>query len=268
VNVTPFLLLKRSTTERLAQRANMALARWSDVWNLLPGSALTCTAATDSHRSLAAPSDWHARTLANGGSGWLWLEMGLERSVEQMLFGLRDMDATSDKHLSSSIANSVAQDAFEDLAAGLIGALTGQVSQPSSAGQSVPLPDKLFRAGSGAVLCTVSFAEKTIRLLLPAETIPAPTALEAQSGLSNPASPRAPMSTLHQALAKVPIKLSVEVSQAELTLGYLRTLAVGDVLALPTSVDHPMRVCGPGDVTVCHGHLGTLTGFHAIELIK
>ena len=263
MNVTPFLLLKRSTTERLALHANAALARWGSTWTTLPDSVVTCTAATAKHHSLAAAADWRCRTLSNGAPVWLLLPAGLERSLEQLLFGLNEMDATSEKHLPSPLANSVAQEALEDLAAGLINALANQSAGSTPAAQAAPLPASLFRPGSGAVLCTISFAEKVIRLLLPAESNPA-----AQPIKTKQASMRAPLSTLHQALAKVQVKLSVEVSQAELTLGYLGTLAVGDVLALPTSVDHAMRVTGPGDTTVCHAHLGTLTGFHAVELIK
>jgi flagellar motor switch protein FliM len=110
----------------------------------------------------------------------------------------------------------------------------------------------------------VDLGNQSIRLLLPTNAL---------SGIAPPTRPSVPpgqsnVIPLHHALSNVLVKLSVEVSQPELTLGYLKSLAVGDVLALPTRVDHSLRVVGPGDTTICRAHLGSLAGSHAIELVK
>ncbi|MES2933114.1 MAG: FliM/FliN family flagellar motor switch protein [Pseudomonadota bacterium] len=266
MNVTPFLLLKRSRAEQLATSAYAALVHWGTAWATMPGSAVTCTAFSVEHRDLGCRSDWRQHVLSSGISVWSLAESGLARSIEQMLFQFEKFDATSEKHLPSLIASDVAQDAVQDLLICLINALTGTSSE-STRPEKVPvLPALLFRPGSGAVLCTASLAEKTLWLLLPAEALPVPAQSRNQS--SEPAAVRTSLSSLQQALAKVQIRLSVEVSQTEMTLGYLGTLAVGDVLALPASIDHVMRVSGPGDTTLCHAHIGTLEGFYAIELIK
>ena len=261
MNAYPFLLLKRSTVEWLAQRANAALARWAAEWAMPSDGAVACTAADDKAQTLGTASDWRHCACANGASAWLHVQVGLERCFEQMLFKLNDMSAAGDKHVSSSIATDVAEDALQDLVAILISEVTGQASQVAQAMPSASVPERLFRPGSGAVMCAVRLGDKAITLLLPAELIAAPPA-------SHKPSARPPLTTLRHALTKLPVHLSVEVGRTELTLGYLRTLAVGDVLALPTSVDHTMRVAGPGDTTVCHAHLGSLAGYHAVELIK
>ena len=262
MNVTPFLLLKRSTVELLTGRADAALKRWCAAWPSLPDSGVLCTAVTDKQGNIATAAEWRPRPLPDGTSVWISQPAGFDRSLGQLLFGVNELDATSEKHMPSAIASDIAQDALEELMAGLIHALTDQISESTSSVQAA-LPGQLFRPGSGAVLCTVSLGDMVIRILLPASAMPFTLpALAKQAGL------RPPLSSLQHALAKVSIKLSVEVSQAELTLGYLRTLCVGDVLFLPTGIDQAMRVTGPGGTTVCHAHLGTKDGFHAIELIK
>lgn len=258
MRVSPFLLLKRSTADLLAARATAVLARWAAAWTTPPDATIACSAPSDLPGILAEISDWSPHALANGGSAWSHAPTGLVRHIERVLFDLSDMDGTSDQHLSSAIATSVAEEALADLSQSLIGELTGQASQPA---RPAVMPDRLVRPGSGAVLCTVSFAGKSLRLLLPVESMPPAEKPTRHSS-------RPPIESLQRALETTQVTLSVEVSRTELTLGYLRTLAVGDVLALPTSVDHPLRVTGSDDTTVCHAHLGSLMGFHAVELIK
>lgn len=256
--VSPFLLLKRSTADLLAKHADAALARWADAWAVLPDTAIACMAASGKADALAGISTWHPFTLANGASAWIHVQAGLTRYLEQALFDLTDMDSTVEKHLSSSFTQCIAEEALQDLSHILIGEMTGQASQPAPPSA---LPNQLIRMGSGAALCTLSLGAKSLWLLLPAESFPA---------VEEPAKPmnRPPIANLPYALKTTPVTLSVEVSCTELTLGYLKTLAVGDVLALPTSVDHPLRVIGSDGATICHAHLGSLMGIHAVELIK
>jgi flagellar motor switch/type III secretory pathway protein FliN len=257
VNAYPFLLLKKRAADLIIQRVGTALARWATNWSALPHTAITCVPAND-HEFLATTSDWHQYIAASGASVWIGLGAGLERHFERMLFNLPDMDPASEEERPSAIATSIVREALEDLSACLIGEFADNASK------SLPptvFPDRLLRPGSGAALCSIGLGSTSIGVLLPAESVPT---------VASKAAPetRPPLATLHHALGKVPVKLSVEVSRTELTLGYLKTLAVGDVLALPTGVDQALHVAGPGDTSVCQAHLGNLEGFHAIELIK
>jgi flagellar motor switch/type III secretory pathway protein FliN len=255
-NVTPFQLLKRSSAQALAERCGAALARWGAAWPPLPDQAVSCSAASEHAAVLSG--ELRRRTLADGTPVWALVPAASARYLEQLVFGLHEMDAMSDKHLPSPLGASVADDALEDLLQQLVHGATGQASQAQEPGAP---PAQLLRRGSGAVLCTVQLGERAIRVLLPAAALP-------PLGASPRRASGTALVALHQALAHLPVTLSVEVSRTELTLGYLRTLAVGDVLALPTGVDHALRVVGPGETTVCHAHLGALSGHRAVEMIK
>lgn len=258
MNVSAYLLLKRSTANALAESAAIALARWANAWAKLPEHRVNCNAASDEADLMAAMPTWRCHTLADGGAIWIAVPADIKRYLERLLFSLDEIDTTSDKHQSSIIAAAVVEEALEALLAALTEGLTGQSSQPAP---EAPIPTWLMRRGSGAVLCRMLFGERAIACLLPAETLPTTSQTRQDSAFPG-------LATLHHALAKVSVPLSVEVSQAELTLGYLRTLAVGDVLALPTRIDQASRVVGPGGTTVCHAHLGTQGGFHAAQLIR
>lgn len=257
MNATPFQLLKRSHAEALAARAHAALAQWSQDWAALPDCAVSCTAASDAP-AIATGAVEQRRLLDSGAAVWVAMPAGMERTLEQMLFGLQGMDGTSDKHLASQLGTSLAEEALEALLHALCEGLTGQASRRATdAGPAAAL----MRPGSGAVACKVQIGERSMRLLLPADVLGAPQPLQ-------PRHDAPPLASLLQALAPLEVPLSIEICRTELTLGYLRTLAVGDVLALPMGIDQELRVAGPGDTTVCHAHLGAMDGAYAVELIK
>ena len=249
MNVTPYLLLKRSRADQLSQRALAALGDWAAGWTALPDHAVACSDACE-----AAPGSleqaWSRRVLADGAEVWTALPWDAQRWMEQLVFG------QDDGAPHSALGGTVALGALEALQAQLLQGLSGQASRPETGS---PLPPALLRRGAGTVLCTVQLGARTLRLLLPAaaQGAPAPT----RRG-------DAPLARLREALAALPVPLTVELCRAELTLGYLRTLAVGDVLALPMALDAPLQVRGPNAAAVCAAHLGAVEGHRAVELSK
>lgn len=247
MNVTPYLLPGRSVTTGLAQRALAALESWACDWAALPDHAVTCGDACE-----AAPATldtaWQRRVLAAGADVFIALPWDGQRWMEQLVFSLDDGAP------ASPLAAAVAVDALDALAAQLVEALTGQVSKPGE--RAAPAP-ALLRRGAGTILCTVQLGTRTLRLLVPAGAYGAATPT-ARTG--------EPVVPLRRALAALPVPLTVELCRAELTLGYLRTLALGDVLALPMALDAPLHVHGPDAAPLCAAHLGSVDGRRAVEL--
>lgn len=247
MNVTPYLLPGRGVTSALAQQALAALERWARDWAALPDHAVACG---DACEAAAALSDlaWQRRALAAGADVFIALPPDGAHWMTRLVFGLDDGAP------AAPLADAVAADALEALAAQLADALTGQAS--TAAGRATPAP-ALLRRGAGTVLCTVRLGAATLRVLVPAA---------ARAAAAPAARALAPVVPLRQALAALPVPLTVELCRAELTLGYLRTLAVGDVLALPMALDAPLHVHGPGAAPLCAAHLGAAQGRRAVEL--
>lgn len=253
MNVHPFQLLARSRAQALTAKASAALEQWARNWCALPDHAVSCRSASELADAFGSRAPLQRRVLADGSHAWSVASPGLPRMLEQHIFGLPQLDAASDRHLSSALGAEVAAQALESLQQALIEALCGQVSQPADAGAP---PAQMLRHASGAVACTVVLGEAQLRLLLPGGE---------QRSVRTSAVPLVP---LREALSGVAVPLQVELCRTELTLGYLRTLAVGDVLALPATLDQPLRVSGPGDRKVCEAHLGAVDGQRAVELIR
>jgi hypothetical protein len=247
VNVTPYLLPGRSVTTALAQRALAALESWARDWAALPDHAVTCVDACEAAPP-ALDTAWKRRTFGAGFDVYIALPWDGQRWMEQLVFGLDDGAP------ASPLAGGVAAGALEALATQLVDALTGQASTPAE--RAAPAP-ALLRRGAGTILCTIQLGARTVRVLAPAGAYaaPAPTARAGQ-----------PVVPLRRALAALPVPLTVELCRAELTLGYLRTLALGDVLALPMALDAPLHVHGPDAAPLCAAHLGSVDGRRAVEL--
>ncbi|MGZ3182495.1 MAG: FliM/FliN family flagellar motor C-terminal domain-containing protein [Telluria sp.] len=251
--VTPYRLLKRSACAALAERAAAALARWSADWAALPDHTLACVDATRAPAGFAAGAAVQAHRLAGGGQAWSAQPAGAPRWLEQQLFGLEELDAAAGRHRASALGAGVAEEALADLHTALLAALTGQ--QPDGPGDAGAPPAAAWRRGAGLVLCTVRFGARSLQWLapVPAAAPPAPTR-------------RPPLQPLRAALAARTVRLHVELGEAEVTLGDLRGLRIGDVLALPAPLGAPLRVANAAGVTLCHGHLGAAGGQRAVEL--
>jgi hypothetical protein len=248
VTVTPYLLPGRTVATRLAQLALAALEAWARDWAALPDHAVACG---DACEAPAAPDTaWQMHALAGGAEVFVALPRDGQHWMAQLVFGLDDGAPPS------PLAATVATGALDALAAQLVEALTGQASAPGAPGAPAPA---LLRRGAGSILCTIQLGTRTVRLLVPAGAYAAPAPAPRAHG---------PVVPLREALAALPVPLTVELCRAELTLGYLRTLAVGDVLALPLTLDAPLTVRGPGDAALCAAHLGSTAGHRAVELAR
>lgn len=265
--VTPYQLLGASSARALEAGVADALVRWSAAWCPLPDYLVRCADASGAaaHR----PQFSSVRQLDGGACVWAAVPAGLPRWLEQAIFSLDDCDAADGRHLPSPLGAAVAGDALAALLDELAQALTGRVLRPDSRPDPQPIagqtpeqapPGALLRHGSGAVVCTVQLGAHALRLLAPPEALPPRPA--------SPAHPALPLAPLHHALSRLPVRLEVELCDTMLTLGHLDTLAVGDVLALPAGIDHPLRVTAPGAAPVCHAHLGAVQGHRAVELLN
>jgi flagellar motor switch protein FliM/N len=76
-----------------------------------------------------------------------------------------------------------------------------------------------------------------------------------------------PLTPVHEALGARPVRLRVELAHAEMDLGSLASLALGDIVPLAHPLDRPLLVHEvAGGTRVCDAHLGRVEGRRAIEL--
>lgn len=262
MNVSPYLLLKNSIAKAISRQAGDCYAKWAASWKIDLEGAQVCAPATPAMAEffLSDLSDSsNQRHLQNGSTAWFHIPDALKKELEQSIFGLSNADATTEKGRHSALAGKVLTESLDELINAVIGSICQLEVLPETA--IFPPPAHLFRPGSGALVCELSVGHHTLRILLPAAAV-------SHWRKPLPASPKPGLMPLKAALKNTPVSLHVEVSDAELTLGYLATLAIGDVLKLPNKLDHTLRVLTDDNVAVCNAHLGSCSGALAIELVK
>jgi flagellar motor switch/type III secretory pathway protein FliN len=262
VNVTPFRLIKNRTLEQLSAQAHIVLARWSKNWGSSANYKVLCEPAAQTYTHLIGSAHWHERQLLAGASFWTNSNGAMLDAIGSALFPQKDSHVFNNENLSSDIASSVVCDAYEDLIATLIYDVTGESPNPRLATDATCVPKQLFQNGAGSVLFTLNFAKNTMYLLVPHQVL----RLEFLSDLDRPSQQYAGTSSLQVALSNTPVKLSVEVGYAELSVGDMETLTIGDVIALTAPVTNEMRVIGPNKTLVCHAQLGVQDGQIVIEV--
>jgi len=216
-----------------------------------------CTAVRDP--ALSAPGGrWHAGRLDSGNTLWGYAEAGWAKQLQSLLFDLDDDIHSKERHRESDLASGVVHDALADLFRQLGQALTG--SDASLLDAELTPPKALFRPLAGNLLVTVTLGSQSLYVLAPA-----PSA----HGTPRPQAERpVPVTPLVTALAKTDVRVHVDLGSAELTVGHLATLAVGDVLRLPVALDQALLVSTHDGVPVCKAHLGSLDQHRAVELIR
>lgn len=260
----PFRLLGRSTVDFLVTRAQQSLERWRSDWMLETKFTVACAAATKDQVSDINAADWRQHQLLSGVSVWIYAQPTLLQSIENIIFGKNKIQITNEPNQPSCIALGVAKDAQKNLFESIIHGLTEQTSQSLLSANDQSTFNRLFQKGSATALCTIKFHHEVINLLLPYISIPK----TAKSGEENQSMLPLKFLSLHHALTNTFVTLKIEVGDAELTLGHLNTLAVGDVLRLDSSLDGGISVFGPGTLPICNAHLGKLADSYAIELTK
>lgn len=248
----PFFLVRQRDLQLCSVRAARALRTWEAGWTHSTALEVACTEVPKGWLGMQA---WQQHAWPDGASVWVNVPAGFERALERHVFGLAD--ATPGRHLESAMAGAVAAQCLREL----IGCLADGVAEKTGASAATFDSEALqmqLRHGAGAVLLSLTLEAKTLRLLVPAALFhSAPTAAAAGPAKTG----------VLAALDATPVSLTVEVGHADLTLGHLRTLAVGDVIALSSRIDQALPVRGPdGDHIVCHAHLGTRGESRAIEL--
>lgn len=251
---SPYALIRAEVLGQLQERAGQALQVWCDGWGVARADvALECLRASEGAAQLPAAPVWRqcwradARTLALCWAG----EMPAQ--VQRLLYA---PDRQYGPAGTAVTAVAAGEAAWQDLLQGLGKALTGGAP---AADALAPAADD-WRHASGAVLLVLRIGRHACHALLNHEAVQA---------LAGAAPPRAGLPALDYTglLAALPVRLPVPLGAAEVDLGSLMRLQVGDVIRLDTAADRALRVGGPSGAPLFDGYLGRAGEQLALELV-
>ena len=252
--VRPFVLLPASKLQALAHALTQPLAEWAKQWGLDASAlALDCVAATPS----LAPPSWQRSYGSAGQMAWLAWPQTCSARLQSAMFG------ADISHSADSIAHAAAQAALEELAQALV-KLAGLERSDLH-----PLAPACLAYASGAVHVQLRLdGQHAMDCLFEHGSLKACLAsLNLAANTSAKAVDLPPLVARTRALGKESVRLIVQAGQAEVSVGNLFSLAVGDVIRFQHPIDAPLPVLTEQGMPVFDGFLGVRDKHMALELL-
>jgi flagellar motor switch/type III secretory pathway protein FliN len=251
----PYALVSASVLERLRVVADGAIDSWCRDWGADRGElALECQRAWDGAPQLPAHLTWHspwADSQASLAQAW---SADLPAQIQRLLFG-------ADRQYAPAAAPArLAADAGQAAWRALLQALSAALLPGGRAASAeAPPPAEAWRHASGAVLLALRIGKQACFLLLNHAAVLRHTP---------PAPPGAPLAAPNYGvlLADLALTLPVKLGSAQVDLGSLARLAVGDVIRLDSAADRALTVHGPAGTPLFDGYLGRVHDYMALEL--
>lgn len=277
--VRPYALLGDSAVEAARLALAGAAAAWCGAWGLAPGSvtvtcrrvapAIATTAAGVTAAAAVAGGAPERRSHAAAGRGlWLAWPAELAGQVQRLVFpSQRD-------YAHPAAAPAVIAVAGGQLAlAGLLDSLAALVlQQPQAAyvdagsAAAAAAPADLALPGSGALLVELGVGKLFLQCWLDHGAARALAAAAATPAVPPAAQAPLPRLDYRALLRPVEVNLPVAIGHAQVGLGSLMTLGVGDVIKLDTPAERPLAVAGPSGAVLFQAYLGTVDKLVALEV--
>jgi hypothetical protein len=160
------------------------------------------------------------------------------------------------------IAARTAQAAWDDWLVQLKALHVRLEPHPRSTRQDMPV-----NPWATALRVSLPWCGEPLRLILPEGVVAALLGEQRSAAAPRNTGAAAPITGLGQALGNERIALRVLLADAELSLGQLASLQIGDVIPLRHRVDRPARILTSDGATLCDGWLGQSGGHLAVELV-
>lgn len=249
----PFKLLNASELDYLATAVEGIGAEWAQGWLRMPGAASArCKSLSGSTPALLPTERW-LKFSAGDASLWLADSTRVRGWVGRRMLGGAAAGAP--------LASEVLEHALTDLITRFFDRTGLPSRKPCRGIEGRPEADAC-RNGSGAATCELTSGDDTLSMVLAPALVSA--LLAERSRAPRPARP-APLDP-RQCLDACRVTIEVGVGEAQVEIGVLHTLAVGDVVALEARVDEPLALAVGGRATGRRAFLGCQEGVKAVAL--
>lgn len=261
MHVRPFRLIAASALATARSTLEAAVHAWADDWGLAPSLLLIEVERADEVAFGKAASGWLGCGGDDGRAGWLAPHADLAAELQRTLFAPDGSYAPAALH-PASLAPGAAAAALT----GLVGALLGAAGlrAPAAGACPEPLPAQHTARGAGALLVQLKLGKHGLRCLLNERSSAALAAAPART--DGPRLPKLASVNYRAVLDKVAVTLTVDLGSANVKLGSLASVRVGDVIRLDTPADRPAALREPGGAVLFDAYLGRAGGSVAVEI--
>ncbi len=257
-NVRAFCLLTSTMLAALEAGFGERMQTWAEQWGLAQASTkVTVLPCDQTSLELVRASAWRQSWRAAEHSLHLaWPSLCLQ-ALEHAMFAPDNGNAASQR---PQLAPMVAQQALDDLLNHIVGHFLPNAPQRDV--HSI-VPEQEVRAGSGAAMIRLQIGEHALLCCINAPLVQA----FAPRHAARQKLPPLPKIKLLEVLQHVPIRLRVEVGQAQVAFGNLLTVGKGDVIKLNSVLDQPVAITAPNGERFCEAYIGKMQSSIAVELV-
>ena len=259
MKVRPYALLGSALLGRIERQVGLVASTWSAEWGF---DAVDVAVSCQRSWEVLSPRGevWQQSYQQGEGRAWLSWSPEFLKTVQRQIFPADQRHAFQAGD-TAPIATDGAQKAVAALADAIAQAFGFSSALLNTDNDRKPAQE-LFEYASGAILMVLKIGEQSIKCLLNYPGVQ----VQHRPPDSKPAA-QLPRVDLTKALSATPIPLKVSAGQVEVGVGNFMTLALGDVIRLPISIDKPLTVLGPDNGILFGAHLGKQGQSLAIEVV-
>lgn len=260
---SPYILVRDSDRREVTKRIENRLDDWASAWlpEAAPIRANGLTVINNAAELAKVFMTLREHRIVDAGSSRVaCVKASSTRKFVNLLLGAAGDAAAV---CLTDIETDLLDAALEDLAAGVIG--TDVKGNGNGGGFDA---DQKFlgylRPGAAAVCCEFAVADVSLSLLLSPEALRCFWSRAAATPAEgNMASVRTALAGLEQSKVRVKARLA----PAEMTIGDLASLNIGDVIRLSTRIDEHITVHVDDSPVTLHANLGLAAGARALQIV-
>jgi len=253
-----YLLFGESELRHLADKLEPVVLTWSSQWLHEVLFEIHCSHAVAPTKN---DSDWW---YAKPGNGWgIFLQNPAELTNGLALAMFEDFSESNGLgNTLSPLVNDCIQEAVIDLALGVIRALSSTATTRPLLISETPEHDH-FLEGKGSI--QVSLHSSSISILL---LVPSPFSEASLRATTTPKSTAAstPLANPMEMIQRRTLTLTAMLGDAEIDIGTLQQITVGDIIRFDTPIDKPASLVANDGTLLCQGHLGSHANFKSLQL--
>jgi len=263
MTVSPYILLRESDRREILGRVEERVYNWTSSWlqGDVPAFAETLSVINNSKDFYKVVITLRDYRVADAGSGRIvYLKVQSNRRFANLLLGGAGNDAAA---LLTDVEKGLVDTALDELAVQLLSAdgLAVQDFQSRDADGGLL---ELVGPGAGAGYCELGIAGISLSVLLSPEGL--------RSIWSRPAaaSPEGATTQVREALGGLnatKVKVRAQLPSADMTIGDLASMNIGDVVRLSARVDEHIAVQVGDSPRALRANLGSVSGSRAFQVV-
>lgn len=255
MQVHPYLLVSDTALDAVAGPLRRAVEAWCAAWGIATSNMdFDCKRAWET-QAVCPDASWRAARSSGDETWWCACTSEWNLQLRHVMFplGVAEPWQASQTGMADEAADAASEALFESL------------SGIAQGGAPVAPPAAAWLRGAGVVALRLGLGKQSMYVMISQTAVARFT-----QQMGHAAGCLAPLATVNylHALRNISLSLPLEIGRAEVGLGSLMLLGVGDVIRLDTLADRPLTVMGPGGDALFDAYLGLADQKVALEVVR